>query len=101
MPNLDQIRELVIRELDIADLPAEEQDKIISRVGELIVKAVSIAIFSRLPVSVKPEYDRMEAEGDREGIEKLVASQIPDLDIVVDNAMKDTIEDYKKILATM
>lgn len=101
MPNIEQIRELVAKELDIADLPAEEQDKIISRVGELVVKAVSIAIFSRLPVSIKPEFDKLQEAGDEEGLNKLVASHIPDLDKVVGEAIKTTIDDYKKIVASI
>jgi len=98
MPNIEQMRDLIARELNIADLPEVEQDNIISRVGELIVRAVSIAIFSRLPVSIKPEYDRLQAVGDDDGLKKLVADQIPDLDTVIDGAIKGTVGDYKKAL---
>ena len=100
MPNQAALREIIVKELKLQGIAPAEQDKIIARLGELIMKAIMIAIFSKLPVSTKPEYERIQAEGSEEKMNTFFEKHIPNFEELVTEEIKRTIGEYKRLVST-
>lgn len=99
MPNQAALRSIIVKELSLQGISEAEQDKIIARLGELIMKAIMIVIFSNLPVSSKPEYERIQAEGSEEKMDAFLGQHIPNLQDLVTKEIQRTIGEYKALVA--
>lgn len=47
--NNKELHNILIKELGIQNLPEEAQNEIVSKLGEIILKSITVTIFEQLP----------------------------------------------------
>lgn len=89
-----EIRDILIRELGIAGLPEEAQNEVISKLGEIILKSLTVSIFEALPVSVREQFERVAAENDSERIQAFLEEHIPNLHTLMEEEVKKALKKF-------
>ena len=96
---IKKIHALILRELDIEDMPPTVQEKIIAEVGQNIFMATQIALLQALPESEHAPYQKLIEEGKPEEAATLLAKHIPDLDTFVTSVAAKTLTEFKALEA--
>jgi phosphopantothenate synthetase len=96
IPTVEEMRERLIKELDLAELAPAEQDEIIISLSELLVERVAINIFSKIPEEPLAQIDALLEEGKQEEAGVLMNQHVPDAQAVAEKTMSDGIIEYKQ-----
>ena len=88
------IRDILIKELGIESYPEEIQDEVVVKLGEVILKDLTIKIFEKLPLQKKEEFERISAMGDDERIQEFLEHNIPDMNALIEEEVKNTLKTY-------
>jgi hypothetical protein len=94
--NPEELRVMVVEELDLKGMTPEQQDQIIDQFTENTLKRVALALFERLPQEARPEFARLSDAGDSESVTKLFQKHIPDMDALIRAEVKDEVDAFKK-----
>lgn len=94
--NNQELRDILIKELGIASLPEEAQDEIVGKLGEVILKSLTVAIFEKLSNDARIEFDRISAKGDHALIQEFLEENIPDLSILMEEEVKRTLQAFNQ-----
>lgn len=97
MINQEELRNTIIKELRIEQMPQEAQNMIIAKLGENIIKRISIAIFDRVPQERHSELDELSETQNQEGLRTLLNEYIPNVDSFVQEQVQKTITELKQI----
>ena len=73
-----ELREILIKELGIGELPEEAQDEIVVKLGEVILKSLTVAIFEKLSAEARVEFEKIGAKGDHALIQEFLEENIPE-----------------------
>lgn len=95
--NNQEIRDALIKELGIGDLPEEAQNEIVDKLGEVILKSLTIAIFEKLSNEKREEFDRIGEKGDPALIQEFLDKNIPDMQTLMEEEIKRTLRDLAEI----
>ncbi len=101
MINKEELTKKIIDELDIAEIPKESQENIIAKLGESVLKKLTIDIFSEIPKNERAELENMMKSGNMDETHKFLDSKIPNLDDFVNKSIKNTVDEFKKITSTI
>ena len=91
-----ELRALLVKDLGLTDLTEEAQDQILARLGEITLKAVTLAIFEKLPEEKRAEFDEIAAAEDPVKIQTFLAENIPNLKELMDAEIKKTVARFKE-----
>lgn len=91
-----ELRETIIKELGIEILPPEAQDEIVAKLGEVILKSVTVAIFEKLSDDARTEFERITKEGDEELIGRFLGEHVPDMQALMEDEVKKTLTAFAK-----
>ena len=91
-----ELREIIIKELGIEILPPQAQDEIVGKLGEIILKSVTVAIFEKLSGDARAEFERVGAEGDPDLIQEFLTEHVPDMQGLMEEEVRNTLKDFKK-----
>lgn len=94
----DIIRENVVRELGIEELPREMQDEVIAKVGENIMQSVAIAALERLSPEDQAEFERVAGEGNEDAARAFLTSRVSDLNALVATETKKVLSEIKELM---
>ncbi len=94
--NDQELRTTLITELGIGDLPEEAQDEIVSKLGEIILKSVTVAIFEKLPAEARAEFDVISASGDNEILQEFLAKNVPDMPALMEAETKKILTAFRE-----
>lgn len=97
--NNQEIRNILIRELGIEGLPEDAQDEIVTKLGEVILKSLTVAIFEKLSNTARIEFERVSARGDHDLIQEFLEQNVPDLHTLMEEEIKLTLENFAKLEA--
>lgn len=92
--NNQELREILTKELGIGGLPEEAQDEIVGKLGEIILKSLTVAIFEKLPNDARTEFERIGAKGDHALIQEFLEKNIPDLHALMEEEVKKTLRNF-------
>lgn len=92
--NNTQLREILIRELGIESLPEEAQDEIVSKLGEIILKSLTIAIFEKLSEDARKEFEHISAKGDNAMIQEFLEENVTDLPLLMEEEVKKVLQNF-------
>lgn len=90
--NNQELRDILIKELGIDGLPEEAQDEIVAKLGEVILKSLTVAIFEKLPNDARTEFERISAKGDHSLIQEFLEENVPDLHTLMEEEVKKVLE---------
>ncbi len=91
-----ELRDILITELGIGELPEGAQDEIVSKLGEIILKSVTVAIFEKLPTEARVEFDVITASGDNERVQEFLAKNIPDMPALMEAEVKRVLLSFRE-----
>ncbi|MFA5997197.1 MAG: DUF5663 domain-containing protein [Candidatus Paceibacterota bacterium] len=89
-----ELREVLIKELGLEGLPPEAQDEIVGKLGEIILKSTTIAIYEKLSPGERAEFDRITAENEPELIGRFLEEHVPDMQSLMETEVKRTLQDF-------
>ena len=89
-----EIRNILIKELGLEGLPEEAQDEVVTKVGEVILKSLTVAIFEKIPTSARAEFERVSAGGDNERIQSFLDEHVPNLHTLMEEEVKKALQKF-------
>lgn len=89
--NNQEIRNILIKELSIENLPEEAQNEIVSKLGEVILKSLTIAIFEKLSDEVRAKFEKVTEKGDYALVQEFLEEHVPDLHILMEQEIRKTL----------
>lgn len=97
--NNQELRDILIKELGIGGLPEEAQDEIVAKLGDVILKSLTVAIFEKLSNDARTEFERISSKGDHDLIQEFLEENIPDLHALMEEEVKRTLQNFAAIEA--
>lgn len=84
-------------ELELSDLTEEARSQIITKLGENILKRVTITVLDKLPENKRGEFETLSGGGDTQKMQEFMRANIPDVDTLVENEVRKNIEEFKEM----
>ena len=100
-PDMNDLRERIIAELNIGHLTADEQEKVINAVGQVLLKRATLAVMDKMPKDTLDELDRLADTGDEAGIQALVKKHVPNAEEIVTEAAREGIAEHKRLVTEL
>lgn len=97
--NNNELRDILIKELDLGALPEEVQNDVLSRIGETVLMFLTTAIFERLPSEAHEEFEKISASGDNGLIKEFLERNIPDIHLLMETEVKKALVLYNEQVA--
>ena len=94
--NSEEMRAMVVEQLDLKDLTPDMQDQIIDKFTENTMKKITVALFERLPEGAKAEFVKLGDAGDSAAVLKLLQDNVPDMDAFVAEEVKAEVAAFKE-----
>ncbi len=92
----DELIKKITDELDISDISKEMRDKIITKLGENILKKLTIQVFDEIPKEEHAELKTILESGNMDNAYKFLNDKISNFDDFVSKSAKSTIDEFKK-----
>lgn len=93
----DELIKKITDELDISDISKEMRDKIITKLGENILKKLTIQVFDEIPKEEHGELKTILGSGNMDNAYKFLNDKISNFDDFVSKSAKSTIDEFKKM----
>ncbi|MEK7460074.1 MAG: DUF5663 domain-containing protein [Patescibacteria group bacterium] len=93
--NNKELHNILIKELGIQNLPEEAQNEIVSKLGEIILKSITVTIFEQLPPEGRAEFESITQSGDNDLIQEFLGRTIPDLPDLMEAEVKKVLLAFK------
>ncbi len=91
-----ELRDILIAELGIGELPEEAQDEVVSKLGEIILKSVTVAIYEKLSPEARVEFDVITTSGDNDKVQEFLAKNIPDMPALMEAETKRVLQSFRE-----
>lgn len=91
-----EIHTILIKELNIEALPVEAQNEIVSRLGEIILKSITVAIFENLSPENRQEFEVIAKTGDQEKIQGFLTANVVNLPDLMNAEVRKVLEAFKQ-----
>ncbi len=91
-----QIRTQLVRDLGVAQLPEMMQDEIITRVTQNIVISLGKETEQRIPDEARPEFERLQSEGEKHAVQAYLEEIIPGYDALIQNIVRMEILNHQR-----
>ena len=98
MKNQD-LRDILIKELGIGELPEEAQNEIVAKLGEVILKSLTVAIFDKLSGEARAEFEKLSAKNDSSLIQEFLEENIQDMHTLMEEEVRRTLQNYAELEA--
>lgn len=92
--NDKELRGILISELGISKLPKEAQDEVVGKLGEIILKSLTVAIFENLSEDAQREFEQISAIGDNNIIQEFLEENVPDLHALMEEEVRKTLKNF-------
>lgn len=92
--NNQELHDILIKELGISGLPKEAQDEIAGKLGEIILKSLTVAIFESLSSDAREEFEKISVHGDNALIQEFLEKNVPDMHTLMENEVKKTLQNF-------
>jgi len=97
MINTKDIFKKIEQDLELSDFPEETRAQIITKLGENILKRVTIAVLDNLPDGARAEFDSLSADGDTQKMQEFLSSNIPNINELIEDEIRKNIEEFKNM----
>lgn len=93
----EELRQIILKDLEIGHLSPDAQDKILEKLGENITKRITLAVLENLPESARHEFDAISQSGNQEKLQEFLKLQIPNIEELLQKTIQFTINEFKEI----
>lgn len=91
----DQLKKLIINQLDLEGLPSDVQGAILVRLTELALKQMMLDAYDALSTEHQKTLKQYFAKGDPHEVRSWLAKTLPNLGIIADEACKKIVDRYQ------
>lgn len=92
--NNQELHDILIKELGISGLPKEAQDEIAGKLGEIILKSLTVAIFESLSSDAREEFEKISVHGDDTLIQEFLEKNVSDMHTLMENEVRKTLQNF-------
>lgn len=92
--NNQELHDILIKELGISGLPKEAQDEIAGKLGEIILKSLTAAIFESLSSDAREEFGKISVHGDNALIQEFLEKNVLDIHTLMENEVRKTLQNF-------
>ena len=89
--NNQEIRDVLINELGIESLPEEAQNEVVAKVGDIILKSLTLAILDKLSIEARAEFEHISEKGDEVLIQEFLNDNVPNLSTLMEEEIRKTL----------
>lgn len=93
----NDIRQALLKELDIESLPPQAQQEAIAAVGGPLLQSVILDILEKIPPAQQSAFQQALDAGDQANIEKLIAENIPDAQAFIEQSVAKAVAEFKSL----
>lgn len=90
-----ELRTLLAKELGIEHLAEAAQDEIIAKIGDVVLKSLTVSILETLPPDAQAEFEAIGAQGNPALIQEFLAKHAPNIELLLAEEMQKTIAGFK------
>lgn len=101
MIDQNDLNNTLIKDLGMEGLPREVQDEVIARLGENILRRITVSIVEKISPEARHEFDSISEAGDSERMKTFLNGQIPDFDNFVKGEVEKSVTEFKQLAATV
>lgn len=101
MIDQNDLNNTLIKDLGMEGLPREVQDEVIARLGENILRRITVSIVEKISPEARHEFDSISEAGDSERMKTFLNGQIPDFDNFVKGEVEKSVMEFKQLAATV
>jgi len=91
----------LIKDLGLEGLPREVQDEVVARLGENILRRITVSIVEKISPEARQEFDSISQAGDSERMKTFLNGQIPDFDNFVKGEVSKSVQEFKELAAAI
>lgn len=96
MMNNDELRAMVLQDLDLSDIPKEAQDQLVTQLGEIILQSVVMTILEQLLPGARAEFQEISASGDHDQIQSFLEENVPNVHTLIQEEVEKTVGMFKE-----
>ncbi len=89
-----EIRKILIKELGLESLPEEAQDEVVKKVGEVVLKSLTAAIFEKIPNAAREDFERITGNGNSGLIQEFLEEHVPDLHTLMEEEVRKALQKF-------
>jgi hypothetical protein len=94
--NNTEIRQKLLRELDLESVREEARDEIILQFGEIILKSLAVTIYAQLLPEARKEFEELTAQGDEKRVQEFLEQNIPHVNDMLEQEVAKMIKTFKE-----
>ena len=92
----DEMTAAIATDLGINNLPLAEQQELISKFGEIALKAATLSVIGKLTEEKRSEFAKLAESGDVIGIKTFLDREVPDHEDLAKAAVAEEIKRFKE-----
>ena len=92
----DELRNSIAEQLGIADLPPEEQDKLIASFGEVALKAATVAMLEKLPEGKRDAFATLAEAREPAALSAFLDAEVPGHEAIAAAAVAEEFKRFKE-----
>lgn len=96
---IEELKTLIVTELNIGHLDDAEQDTIISQLSDVLLKRATLAVMRLIPEGERDALDKLVEAGDGAGMQALISKYVPNVEQVMREAVRAGIDEHKQLLS--
>lgn len=90
------IREQIVKELELGGLPEEAQNEIIAKFSENLLKKIAIAMLDKIPSDKRSEFEAIVGNGDSNAMYSFIKTNVPDADALMKTEIQKSLAEIKQ-----
>ena len=98
LPTQTEIKERLVKELNVAHLAKEEQDDVITKMSTVLLDRITMAVVSQLPKEDMARIDTLMKNGQNDAVHALITQRVPEIKDIVELTIAQTLGQYQSIL---
>lgn len=98
MPEFEAQRTQLIAELNIGHLAEDDQGRVLTALGEVVMKRVMIKVLETLPEAEREPFEKFMQADDEAAIQEMFQKYIPNISEVIQQITQDAVEEHKRLV---
>lgn len=95
-PMQDELAAAIAADLGITNLPAEEQNTLISQFGEVALKAATLSIVQQLGDAKREAFAKLAEAGDAQALKVFLDAEVPNHEEIVKQAVGAEVQRFRE-----
>ncbi len=98
--NPQELKDQIIKELQIEHLTPEQQQRIISELSEIILQRITSLALAKVPESEMAQLDSLLEQGNQDTVSERLKQLVPDIEQIAQTVTQEAIEEFRALTAS-